>query len=56
MRAELLAGGAIEEGHVTVEELQQRDCRIAVFNSVRGWQEAVFVEARGQAKVAPPEG
>lgn len=34
--------GIIREGHVCVWELRS-DVRIAVFNSVRGWQNALFV-------------
>ncbi len=42
LRSELLAEGIIREGHVGVGELRS-DVRIAVFNSVRGWQNAHFV-------------
>lgn len=44
MRAELLKRGEITEGAVSVTELGSAG-RIAVFNSVRGWQEAEFVAA-----------
>ena len=41
-RAELLAQGALTEAHVTVEEVRG-GVPLAVFNSLRGWQPAVFV-------------
>lgn len=44
MRAELLQRGDIIEGDVAVREVSG-ESRIAVFNSVRGWQEAVLVAA-----------
>lgn len=42
MRAELLAQGAVEEGHIPVASLDART-RIAAFNSLRGWRELRFI-------------
>jgi len=54
-RQDLLVQGVIQEGHVTVEDLRE-GCQIAVFNSVRGWQEAVFVEAQDGVRAIAASG
>ena len=52
MRAELLQRGAIAESDVSADEVC--GSRLAVFNSVRGWQEARLVRAPGSNKANDP--
>lgn len=46
MRAELLRRGKITEGEISVDEVTGT-AQIAVFNSVRGWQEAELIPLTG---------